>query len=345
MDDLIISNNKANYFLDLRDIFQNENPIFLEIGMGNGEFIVHMAKENPNANFIGIDVSKEIFRKALSRVKKSGLKNIRIMRIEGSEFLCKFVRSKTLSGVYINFPDPWSKKSRKERRLVNEPFIYLISDRLKEGGVFIFVSDDEDYAMTVWELLKKFTNFSPMWDDGLRTDFPEYYKTKYARKWLSLGLTIYYIGFRKERDVDLPEHVKKYYPLLNLSKEDLFMPLIEFKIKKTLNNEFIKEVLSILPRDVIYRDENTLIKILDVYHNERSILVDVLCVEGYYQQRFFVDINDIKKDILKIAIHDSDDPDPTLGVHRALAILASILKENFPELELVQNTTKVKNLT
>ncbi|MGB9767496.1 MAG: tRNA (guanosine(46)-N7)-methyltransferase TrmB [Dictyoglomus sp.] len=343
MDEFVILNQKSNYFLDWKEVFENENPIFLEIGMGNGEFIVHMAKENLNANFIGIDVSKEIFRKAVSRVKRSGLKNIRLMRIEGSEFLCKFVKSETLSGVYINFPDPWHKKSHKERRLVNEPFIYLVSDRLKNEGIFIFVSDNEEYTKSVWGLLKKFDNFSPLWDHGLRRDFPEYYKTKYARKWLALGLPIYYIGFKKTGNIEIPEYVKEYYPLLNLSKEDLYMPLVEFKIKKEKSSEFIKDILSILPKGLIYRDKNALIKVLDFYYNEESIIADIVCVEGSFRQRFFLDIS-LKKEVLKISIHDSDDPDPTFGIHKTLAIFASILKEKFTGLELLQNTTRIKEV-
>lgn len=339
--DFVLLNQKENYFINWKDVFQNDNPIYLEIGIGNGEFIVWLARNNKNSNFIGIDVSKEIFRKAVIRVKKSGLENVRLMRIEGAEFLCKYLRSESLSGVYINFPDPWFKKGHKERRLINEPFIYLISDRLKVDGFFIMVTDSEDYANDVLNLFKKFDNFQSLWNNGVRSNYPEYYKTKYARKWLALGLPIFYLGFQKKASVNIPEWLKDYYPLLKITKEDLYMPLLEIESPREIH---VKEVLESLPKGIVLKENSFLIKFIDFFYNNDCILVDVVNVEGFYRQRFFVSISFKDKNRLNISIHESDDPDPIFTLHKTLMIIGKLIKDRIPNSKILQNTTKIKEL-
>lgn len=341
MIDFVLLNRKENYFIDWKDVFQNDNPIYLEIGIGNGEFIIWLAKNNENANYIGIDVSKEIFRKAVGRVRKSGLKNIRLMRVEGTEFLCKYLSAESLNGVYINFPDPWFKKDHKERRLINEFSLYLISDRLKIGGFFIMVTDNEDYAHDVLNLFKKFDNFQPLWDSGIRNSYPEYYKTKYARKWLALGLPIFYLGFQKKASKEIPEWLKEYYPLLKITREDLHMPLLEIETPKEI---YIGEILESLPKGVVLKEDLLLIKFVDFYYNNNSILIDVVNVEGFYRQRFFVSIAFKDKNRVNISVHESDDPDPVFALHKTLLIIGRLIKDRIPGSKVLQNTTKIKEL-
>ncbi|MCD6490416.1 MAG: tRNA (guanosine(46)-N7)-methyltransferase TrmB [Thermodesulfobacterium sp.] len=127
LKEIVLKENELEIKPDWERIFKRKAPLFLEIGIGNGEFIVWVAKKNPESNFIGVEVSKKYLKKAANRVVNEGLKNVKLMHIEGSKFISKFLERETLSGVYINFPDPWFKKKHKKRRLISQPFVWLIS--------------------------------------------------------------------------------------------------------------------------------------------------------------------------------------------------------------------------
>jgi len=322
---------------DWEKIFKRKAPLYLEIGIGNGEFIVWLAERNPEADFIGVEVSREYFKKAVNRALKSGVNNLRLICMEGAKAISKLFSPSSLSGLYLNFPDPWAKKKQKERRLVNPAFAWLLADRLVQQGFFLMVTDYEEYACEVIEIFSRCPAYEPLWETPLRHELPGYYHTKYARKWLSMGLTLFYIGFKKVKEVELPEWVCKFYPIVNLKKEEP-LPLNILKLNQKV--EF-KELAKIFSKEIIWRKDEELIKVLDVYFKEDGVLIDTLVVEGHLKQRFFISIAPYK-DGLIISIHDSDHPDPTDGVHKALVLITFKLQKKFPESEVIQSTCKIK---
>jgi tRNA (guanine-N7-)-methyltransferase len=335
MKTFLLKEKDLGFFPDWEDIFGRKAPIYLEIGMGNGEFSIWLAQNNPHTNVIGIDVSKEIIRKAERKVNKANLENLRIVRIEGAKALCKLFNPQSLMAVFMNFPDPWTKKSHKERRIINDAFCYLLGDRLEIEGYFIMATDSLDYANYTVEIFEKVEVFKSLWEKNIINDFPGYYKTKYARKWISMGLPIYYIGYKKMKTIEIPSWVKDFYPLLKLEKEEIIMPYIIVEIKE---DPKIEEVLKILPKG-IYERNNKIVNYLSFYSKENEILIDTVVVEGSLRQRFFISLylNDHK---LKISIHEATDPDPTYGVHESIAIIFSYLYKRFNELKILQNTCK-----
>ncbi|WP_084222203.1 tRNA (guanosine(46)-N7)-methyltransferase TrmB [Thermodesulfobacterium hydrogeniphilum] len=334
----VLKENELGIKPDWDKIFGRKGPLYLEIGIGNGEFIVWLAQNKPEANFIGVEVSREYFRKAVNRAINAKLANLRLICIEGAKALSKLFDSETLAGLYLNFPDPWAKKSQKERRLVNPAFIWLLGDRLVLEGFFIMVTDYEPYAKEVLEHFLKCPVFEPLWDTPLKMNLTEYYHTKYARKWLSMGLSLFYIGFKKVKRVELPEWISKFYPLIKLKKEEP-LPLNILKLGKSVT---LKEFLKFFSKDVIWKKGEELIKILDIYFKEDGILLDTLVVEGLLKQRFFISINPYDKDGVIISIHDSDHPDPTDGVHKALVLITLKIQEKFPQAKLIQSNCKIK---
>ncbi len=323
---------------DWESIFGRSAPLYLEIGIGNGEFIVWLAKNNPDSNFVGIEVSREYFKKAINRAIASGVTNLRLIRIEGAKALSKLFDSESLSGLYLNFPDPWARKGRQERRLVNSGFVWLLADRLVLNGFFLMVTDYKPYAEEVLQFFSECPAFTLLWKEPMKQELPGYYKTKYARKWLSMGLPIFYIGFKKIKRVELPEWVCKLYPLIKLDKEGS-LPLNILKVKEKIDVKQLKKAFS---KEILWKKEKELIKILDIYFKEDAMLLDTLVVEGYLRQRFFVVINFYDKDKIIIKIHDSESPDLTDGVQRALVLITLKLKEIFSEAELVQSSCKAK---
>ena len=102
--------------------FENENPLHLEIGMGKGNFIINMAKQFPDINFIGMERNKTILAKAVKKIEKEGITNIRVMSSDAQQ-LKEIFASKELDKIYLNFSDPWPKNKHYKRRLTYKDFL------------------------------------------------------------------------------------------------------------------------------------------------------------------------------------------------------------------------------
>jgi len=328
-------------FPDWERIFGRKGELYFEIGVGNGEFIVEMAKRKRGANFIGVEVSKEVLRKALSKLEESRVENVRLLCMEGAEALCALFKSNTLSGLYLNFPDPWPKKKHQKRRLVKTSFLYVLSDRLKVGGFFRMATDHREYAEEVVRLFSEVPFFSPLWENPIKKELDDFYPTKYARKWLSQGKEIYIIGFKKERIEEIPPWIKEEYPILKLEEEVSVSILSIFKRSPFLDFAFLSKVLR---GRVLYQGEKIFIKVLEVFYNEESLLLEVLLKEGEITQQFFVKVSPYGRGGYLMRIHESDKVYPTEGVHLAFVLLLEIFKEGVETFELIKSTCKEKFL-
>lgn len=338
----LLKEEEIGFFPSWDKVFGRRAPLYFEIGVGNGEFIVEMAEKMREADFVGVEVSKEVLRKALARIEDRSLSNIRLIHMEGTKALAKLFKSESLEGVFLNFPDPWPKKKHRKKRLVKPGFLYLLSDRLKIGGFFQMATDHKDYAEEVLLLFKDFDGFSPLWEDYLKTALNDFYPTKYARKWLSQGKTIYFLGIKKTKKIKIPEWVKDWCPLLKIKKEELALPIVNlFKIRPKLN---FQELVKSLKGVELCKEKNLFIKILDGFYNEESLLLDLLVEEGIIKQRFFVKVSPYGKEGYLLASHDSDKPDPTEGVHLALVLLLKKFKESSQDFEVIKSTCKEKFL-
>ena len=139
--------------LDFRSVFGNSNPVVIEIGFGMGESTLRIAKEHPDINYLGIEVFLYGFSKLLANASKEGLKNLKVMRFDAVQVLQDMVEDGTVSGFHVFFPDPWPKKRHHKKRLIQKPFAELLASKLKEGGYIYCVTDWEDYAKQMLEVL------------------------------------------------------------------------------------------------------------------------------------------------------------------------------------------------
>lgn len=120
-------------------------PLCLEIGIGNGDNLVHQAQSTPAGLFIGCDVHRPGLGHALLSVERLGLKNAYIVEADVFEVFAALQRQ-SLDRVSMFFPDPWPKKRHHKRRLLNQAFLRDMADRIATHGRFFFCTDDEDYA-------------------------------------------------------------------------------------------------------------------------------------------------------------------------------------------------------
>jgi tRNA (guanine-N7-)-methyltransferase len=153
--------------IDFGKIFGNANPIVMEIGFGTGEATAVIAENNPYINYVGIEVHTPGIGRLLMEIEERGLKNVRIMEHDAVEVF-NIVKSESISGIHLFFPDPWPKKRHHKRRIIQKPFTDILASKLQDAGYLYMVTDWAEYAdvalaelsMTVG-LKNAYTRFAP----------------------------------------------------------------------------------------------------------------------------------------------------------------------------------------
>ena len=150
--------------LDPQRVFGRGGPLVLEIGFGMGRSLVEMAAAAPATNYIGIEVHPPGVGSLMHSMLESGVDNIRVYRDDAVTVLTECIGDASLDGVQIFFPDPWHKRKHHKRRLIQAPFVGMLTSRLKPGGFLHLATDWEDYAehmLAVLEAAAGLKNLSP----------------------------------------------------------------------------------------------------------------------------------------------------------------------------------------
>lgn len=143
-----------------QEIFKNTAPLYIEIGMGKGQFILEMARRNPDKNFIGIEKYSSVLVRALEKCEENPPENLRFIRMDAEMILDVFAPDE-ISGIYLNFSDPWPKDRHAKRRLTYRDFWNRYREILKKDGQVIFKTDNrplfdfslEEVEASGWHLM------------------------------------------------------------------------------------------------------------------------------------------------------------------------------------------------
>jgi len=177
-------------------IFKNKGKKIIEIGFGMGDTTAEIAENLNKSNFIAIDVHSPGVGNLLNKIKEKELQNLKIIQHDAVEVLEKMIINKSLDAIHIFFPDPWHKKRHNKRRLIQKPFLELISKKLKKDGYIHIATDWEDYANWVIEIFNKNKMYKIKNSDFSKK--PSYRpKTKYENRGINLGHQVWDIVFIK----------------------------------------------------------------------------------------------------------------------------------------------------
>jgi tRNA (guanine-N7-)-methyltransferase len=139
--------------LDFKALFGREAPVVVEIGSGMGETTARIAAENPESDYVAIEVHAPGVGSLLRRVDEEGLTNVRVVQHDAFEVLRDMVPAGSLAGIHVFFPDPWPKKRHHKRRLVQPAFAELAASRLARGGRLHVATDWQEYADQILAVL------------------------------------------------------------------------------------------------------------------------------------------------------------------------------------------------
>jgi tRNA (guanine-N7-)-methyltransferase len=131
---------------DLRQAFDRDAALVVEVGFGNGEALAEMAAAEAEKNFVGIEVHEPGVGRLLNRVEQQGLDNVRVAMHDAVEVLGGQCPTGSIAELRVYFPDPWPKKRHHKRRLIQPDFVALAADRLADGGLLHLATDWEPYA-------------------------------------------------------------------------------------------------------------------------------------------------------------------------------------------------------
>ena len=184
-------------------LFRNNNPLVLEIGCGIGDFIVQIAARHPERNFIAIDIFNQGCRQTCSRIERSGLTNILMMRIEARYLMHQYLGKDSLQAIYVNCPDPWPKERQRKRRLLNQDFLDLSLYCLQDHGELNFCTDFVDYGESAAELLSHDERFENLASTPYTHDLENYPISKYMQRFLDLGQPIFLCRYRKKNGLQI----------------------------------------------------------------------------------------------------------------------------------------------
>ena len=126
-----------------KEFFGNDNPVYIEVGMGKGKFITEMAQLHPEINFIGIEKYSSVIIRAIEKRKELEINNLMFIRMDAENIEDVFEKNE-VAGIYLNFSDPWPKDRHAKRRLTSRQFLARYDKILAGDGVIEFKTDNRD---------------------------------------------------------------------------------------------------------------------------------------------------------------------------------------------------------
>lgn len=175
-----------------QQIFNNTNPIYLEIGMGKGKFIIEYAKRNPNINFIGMEKEESVLVRALEKIENEELNNLVFIHFDAFDLNNVFEKGE-ISKIYLNFSDPWPKSKHAKRRLTCNKILENYKNVLKKDGTIEMKTDNRKlFEYSLLEFINdnlKINNLSL----NLHEDYNDIITTEYEDKFIAKGNVIYFV--------------------------------------------------------------------------------------------------------------------------------------------------------
>ena len=188
--------NEDFYLIETLKGIKTDKPLYIEIGMGMGDFITQSALEHPEIFYVGIEREETCVARAIKKAQDNSLENFRVM-YKDADYIEELCDENSVDLIYLHFSDPWPKKRNHKRRLTYMPFLAKYEKILKNGGIIIFKTDNEgfyDDSLTYFEN----SNFRLLEAD--RNYFVEGEPmTAYQAKFVAEGKPIFYAKYKIDK--------------------------------------------------------------------------------------------------------------------------------------------------
>lgn len=193
--ELVILNPK-DYKGKWKSLFKNDNPIYLEIGMGKGKFILEHAKSNPNINYIGLEKFDSVIVQAVEKIYPLNLNNILLLNVDAEELLDIFEENE-INKIFLNFSDPWPKNRHEKRRLSHANFLNRYQ-KILNGDIEMKTDNRELFEFSIMSFNQNKWNILELsLDLHHRNPEEKIITTEYEDRFTSKGNVIYFTRINK----------------------------------------------------------------------------------------------------------------------------------------------------
>jgi len=152
--------------LEPSDIFDNDQPLEVDLGAGDGSYTLALAEHYPERNFLAVERLLGRVQKICRRSKEMSLTNLKVLRLESAYTAEWLLPRHSVSRLHLVCPDPWPKAKHHRRRMIQNEFLETVTNLLVPGGIFIFKTDHEEYFEWAEEYVEAFSKLQT-------TPFPE----------------------------------------------------------------------------------------------------------------------------------------------------------------------------
>jgi len=186
--------------IDFDTLFEKQQDVILEIGFGNGDSLLQMAINEPERNFLGIEVYEAGVGRLINEAHKNELTNLKVIKEDAVEVLKNNIANNSLAGFQLYFADPWHKKKHHKRRIVQNEFMDMMSNKLINNGFVHMATDWEHYAQQMMETLESHAHFKNTLSAHKYLPRPERRPiTKFERRGERLGHGVWDLIFTNEK--------------------------------------------------------------------------------------------------------------------------------------------------
>jgi tRNA (guanine-N7-)-methyltransferase len=297
--------------------FGRAAPLLMEIGFGSGQFLSRLARERPEADILGVEISLPSLRNAAQKVAKGELANVRLLHASAQAALTLLCPPQSLSEVYINYPDPWPKKAHNARRLISGEFLALLASRMIDGGRLDISTDHADYAAAIDDCLAHTPYFTSRRPTSYSHDAADRVGTKYEQVALKEGRRGHYFRWgRNAVSVDALYAIPKEQPMPHVV---LRAPVGVSALAARFQPRYVEL-------------DGAAIKYLEAYQSlhDGKLLVETFVNEEPLKQHICLAVRERTSGDLIVEMHDIGFPRPTAGIHQAIRYLADWIIEEYP---------------
>ncbi|QPC84994.1 tRNA (guanosine(46)-N7)-methyltransferase TrmB [Phototrophicus methaneseepsis] len=312
--------------VDWTALFGTVRPLILEIGFGNGDYLLHLARQHPDYNVIGVEISNKSLEKAEQKIINSGLPNVCAIHGRGETALHHLFASATISQIHVNYPDPWFKSRHAGRRLIQRDTLDAIVSRLVPGGIFYLATDILDYAEMAHELLADTRSLTNQQSVPWADEMPGRIITKYEQKGYQEGRPGHFFVYQRN-EIAGPD-----VPVM----QELEMPHIVLQTPLT-------------PDDMLEKFDKMTHHIDDIHvayleafmdHRRRALLFEIKMQEPTIDQHFCLTLTPREDGDYTLIYATIGNPRPTLGMHIATGHLGDWLASLHPDAQVVSRKVK-----
>ena len=190
--------DETSALLECAARFGREAPLSIEIGFGNGENLLALARASPQRNYLGIEVHRPGVGRLLLALEELALTNVRVICRDAVEVLAQQVPPQAAQEILILFPDPWPKKRNHKRRLIQPAFVELAVSRLCRGGVLRLATEWAPYAQEMLAVLAAIPALENLAADAAFVPLPAgRAPTRFEKRGLRLGHEVWDLAFRR----------------------------------------------------------------------------------------------------------------------------------------------------